>query len=103
MMIPQLPVIEICATNFFVDTRLYELRQVNNPFNTISFHDLAKNDKGFVLIYDMQILNLFLGSEEEFIDRKDLQTIQLPTIQEMDPAGFMDMCREDGRQMRIGR
>lgn len=103
MKIPQLPVVEISGTKFVVDTRLYELRQVTNPFNTISFHDLAKNDKGFVLIYDMQILNLFLGSEEDFIDRKDLQTIQLPTIQEMDPVGFMDMCREDSRQMRIGR
>ena len=103
MKIPELPVVEICATKFFVDTRLYELRQVTNPFNTISFHDLAKNEKGFVLIYDMQIQNLFLGSDQDFMDRKDLQTIQLPNIQEMDPVGFIEMCRDDSRQIRLGR
>jgi len=99
----ELPVVDLCGTKFFVDLEIGALREVDNPFNTIGFYDLAKNDNGYVVIYDPQVRNTFFGSDEELMERQDLKTLQLPTIQEMDPVGFIEMCRNESKQMRLRR
>jgi hypothetical protein len=88
-MIHQLPKVDISGTEFFIDLRLEEFRQVSNPFNTISFVELMENEEGYVLCYDPVKRTAFRGDMEEFEERKaELKLLQLPKLQDMDPVGF---------------
>ena len=88
-MIHELPKVEIGGTEFFIDLRLEEFRQVSNPFNTIPFMELMENEEGYTLCYDPIGRTAFRGDIKEFEERKsELKLLQLPKLQDMDPVGF---------------
>lgn len=88
-MIRELPKVDIGGTEFFIDLRLEEFRQVNNPFNTIQFGELLENEQGYVLCYDPVKKTAFHGDRQELEERKtEIKLIQLPRLQVMDPVGF---------------
>jgi len=88
-MIRELPKVVFGETAFFVDLRLNEFRQVDMPFNNISFENLMDNEDGYVLCFDPQTKNAFNGSMDEFHTRKEeLLLLQVPHFMELDPIGF---------------
>ncbi|MDB5232011.1 MAG: hypothetical protein JWN76_2816 [Chitinophagaceae bacterium] len=86
-----LPKIEIGGTDFYLDIRLNEFRQVNNFMNRFAIDDLYETEKGYLLCFDPKTKNLFTGTKEEFDKRKDLLELQLPSLEKMDPVGFKQM------------
>jgi hypothetical protein len=87
----ELPKIDIGGTQFFIDLRLDEFRQVANPFNRIHFDMMFESVDGFLIQFDPKTKNAFEGSEAEFGHRQDLITVELPSLEKMDPVGFRNM------------
>lgn len=91
MSIRELPKIDFAGTLFYIDLRLNEFREVNNFMNRIDIDSLYETDQGFKCWYDPTSKNIFQGSEGEFVHRqKDLQLLQLPALDKMDPVGFTE-------------
>jgi hypothetical protein len=89
MSVPRgLPKIDVGGTMFYIDLRLDEFRQVDNPFNRIHLDELYETINGYALCFDPQTKNVFNGSEGEFGNRKDLVKVDLPPLEQMDPVGF---------------
>jgi hypothetical protein len=87
--IRELPKVNIGGTEFFIDLRLDEFRQVSNPYNRIEFVELMENEEGYVLCFDTVTKSAFHGTREEFDQRKsELMVLQLPKFKDMDPVGF---------------
>lgn len=90
----ELPKIGIGGTDFFFDMRLGEFREVANPFNRINLDLLHETLNGFALIYDPQTHNVFAGDESAYKARNDLVTVELPTLELMDPVGFKQLVNQ---------
>lgn len=85
----ELPKIDIGGTQFFLDLRLWEMRDVDDFMNKFSIDDLFETGTGFKLCFDPKTRNLFDGSAEEYENRKEeLKIIDLPSLEEMDPVGW---------------
>lgn len=88
-MIRELPKVDLGGTEFFVDLRLNEFRQVTNPYNSISFDELMENEEGYVLCFDPSKKTAFHGDREELAFRKgELKLLQIPHLKDLDPHGF---------------
>lgn len=87
----ELPKINIGGTEFFIDLRLDEFRQVANPFNRIHFDMMFESVDGYLIQFDPITKNAFEGSEAEFGHRQDLITVELPSLEKMDPVGFRNL------------
>ncbi|HEX7691382.1 MAG TPA: hypothetical protein VF408_03275 [Sediminibacterium sp.] len=96
----ELPVIEICGTRFLVDVVKEELRQKDNPRNTIAFYEMMQNDRGFVLCYDRASKTAFRGQEGEYRRRSsELELVQLPPSYQLDQEAFLTVV---SRGLRAG-
>ena len=56
--------------------------------NRIMIDDLHETENGYNRCVDQKTKNLFEGSEGEFVGRKDLLILELPTLEKMDPVGW---------------
>ncbi|MES2329985.1 MAG: hypothetical protein V4539_10305 [Bacteroidota bacterium] len=85
----ELPKIDIGGTQFYLDLRLWEMRDVDDFMNKICIDDLFETENGFKLCFDPKTKNLFQGTEEEYHALKDsLKIIELPSLGEMDAIGW---------------
>jgi hypothetical protein len=85
----ELPKIDIGGTEFYLDLRLWEFRDVDDFMNRINIDDLFDTETGFVLCFDPSTKNLFQGTEEEYQQLKDsLKIIELPSLGELDAIGW---------------
>ena len=80
----QLPTIKIHDTEFHVDIRLMEFRQVSNSDNVISFKNVQDNIDHTAVLYDPKTKNAFQGTWQEMSARKDVVLVKLPCIIETD-------------------
>lgn len=88
-MVRELPKVNIGGTEFYIDLRLEEFRQVMNPYNRIEFVELMENEEGYFLCFDPVKKTAFHGTKEELDQRRpELMLLQLPPFKEMDPAGY---------------
>jgi hypothetical protein len=93
----QLPIIDIGGTNFYLDIRLNQFRDVNNFANSISLDNLYETANGdFKLGFDRSKKNLFTGTREEFVVAKHAVEVTLPRVDKMDPLGVLWKAEEDG-------
>jgi hypothetical protein len=93
----QLPIIDIGGTNFYLDIRLNQFRDVNNFANSISLDDLYETPDGdFKLGFDKRTKNLFTGTREVFDSAKHAVEVTLPRLDKMDPLGVLWKAEEDG-------
>lgn len=75
-----LPMINLYGTEFFLDLRLKELREVNNIHNKIPWHALEQTEFHFLLMYDTTTKNVFTGTEEQAKQRDDVRELILPPL-----------------------
>jgi len=89
----KLPAINLAGTQFYLDLRLWECRDVNDFFNKFSLDDLHElPNGGFICCIDLKTKNLFHGTRDEYDARKhELKIVRLPSIKKMDPVGWRAM------------
>ncbi|RKR80688.1 hypothetical protein BDD43_0820 [Mucilaginibacter gracilis] len=85
----KLPVFTIEGTDFYVDTRLNEFREVDAPWNRISMYELSEGEGGLSgLVYDTLKKNVY----EEIIDPDNIpphvRLVIVPPLKELDPVGL---------------
>ena len=85
----QLPTIKIHDTEFHVDIRLMEFRQVSNSDNVISFKNVQDNIDHTAVLYDPKTKNAFQGTWQEMSARKDVVLVKLPCIIDLDRDGLV--------------
>jgi hypothetical protein len=83
-----LPMINLYGTEFFLDLRLVELRQVDNPVNTIPLNHLNPDKFHFTLLYDTTAMNAFTGTLDEARQRNDIKSLVLPPLDLMISEGI---------------
>lgn len=79
----EIPRQKIFGNEFFVDTMRMELRQVNNPKNTISFEDFSMNQHQIFFDYNLQHKNV---PRPEDTNSPHNTTAWLPLLKDMDPV-----------------
>lgn len=100
MGIRQLPKVNFAGTDFFLDLRLNEFRQVDNFMNSISIDELTEDGDTYALVYDTKIKNVppiivlnILGNlydaGKPFPKRYKIVTI--PSLLTIDPVGMANM------------
>ena len=82
----RLPEVEIAGTNFFLDLRLWEMREVENFANKIDLDDLHDNGFAFEFAFDTRTKNLFV--EENIPEDAHIRYIKLPPLSKLDPIGW---------------
>lgn len=91
----KLPEINIGGTQFYLDLRLNEFREVNDFSNRIDLDLLKDTDNGYQLLFDPKIKNIFSGTQAEFEKREmELVVVSLPSLEKMDPLGFSMLIGE---------
>lgn len=93
-----LPILRIHDTDFYVDLEKLEFRQVDNPKNAISFHDVHDHWTYTSVLYDPQTKNVFRGSEIERNTRPDVILVQLPARTQLDPQYWAERVAERARE-----
>ena len=85
-----MPVFKIEGTDFYVDVRCNEFREVDRPSNCISFDEivdiLEEGVTGFV--YDKETKNLYAGIIDPDNIPDNVTFIVIPQIVELDPVGI---------------
>jgi hypothetical protein len=76
-----LPMVNIYGTEFFLDTRLKELRQVDNPINSISFKHLYEDEFHHILLFDPATKSAFNGN---YMQARQSETAKLIVLPPMD-------------------
>jgi hypothetical protein len=93
----ELPVIDIGGTNFYLDLRLNEFREVENFANRIDLDELYETGTGELkLAFDKYTKNLFEGNREALAEHKNVVVVTLPSRQKMDPLGFVWLMEDQG-------
>lgn len=75
-----LPMINLYGTDFFLDLRLKELRQTDNPTNAIAYKHLSPHEFHFMLWYNTSTKNAFTGTLEQAKQRSDVKALVLPPL-----------------------
>lgn len=75
-----LPMINLYGTDFFIDLRLKELRQTDNPTNVIAYKHLIPHEFHFMLWYNTSTKNAFTGTLEQAKQRSDVKALVLPPL-----------------------
>ena len=83
-----LPIIDIAGTDFLVDLRRMEFREVANPSNKITFYDFQDNGDHLLLQYDTETRNVYRGLDGKLPDPGQVQIIRLQPLDQLDPATF---------------
>jgi hypothetical protein len=93
----QLPIIDIGGTNFYLDLRMNQFREVDDFSNSIDLDDLYELPNGKLMIaFNKADKNLFQGTEEEFKSNPDCVIVRLPSTKNMDPWGTMWLAYDKG-------
>lgn len=84
----QLPVVDIAGTPFYVDVLREELRQQDDPHNSISFNEFDQDGNGYTFLYDKGRKNV----PDSKVDLKHmepwLEWVTIPALMELDPEGI---------------
>lgn len=83
-----LPIINIGRTDFFVDLRRMEFREVGNPVNHITFYDLQDNGDHLLLLYDTTTRNAYQGPGRKLTESNKVKIIRLPPLEKLDPCTY---------------
>lgn len=75
-----LPMINLYGTDFFLDLRLKQLREVDNPGNAISWKHIDDDNFHMSLWYDTKAKNAFSGTMLEARQRDDVKHLHLPPL-----------------------
>lgn len=81
------PVYNLYGTAFVVDVDLLELRQKENPNNTISFLDMEDKGTHYLVLYD-KVEKKQLPFEPDNIDPNHIVAAIVPPLKELDPEGM---------------
>ena len=93
----ELPIITIGAAKFYLDLRLNEFRDVYNFANRINLDDLYETATGeYKCWFDQKEKNLFTGTQDAFHSNKNAIEIMLPSLEKMDPLGFVWLMEDEG-------
>lgn len=84
----KLPVVTIGGTDFYVDVRAEEFREVARSDNRISFDELLWKGDHCELLYDRDTKNVFYGDMDEAAGDPSVQWVKLPPPGELDPVGI---------------
>jgi hypothetical protein len=83
-----LPLVDIVGTAFFVDVLRDELRQQDDPKNTIPFAVFEQDGDGYTFLYDTLQKNT-PDSDTAMEKMEDhCQWVTLPALMELDPEGI---------------
>jgi hypothetical protein len=94
----KLPVVDIGGTEFFLDMRLQEFRQVINPFNTIQFEEFTDTEKGMEILFDSSKRTVFHGTPDELKERQiEIKNVQLQPLWKLDPVGWIEFTADSGK------
>lgn len=88
-----LPVFRMADTDFFVDIRLSEFREVAAPWNSISMKDIKETgEEGTEIAFDRNTKNIY----GEIIDPDNIPNhitlVVVPPLCELDPVGMARKC-----------
>lgn len=75
-----LPVVNVYGTEFFLDMRLKELRQVDDPTNRIDYRQLSIDEFHHVIFFDTRTKNAFDGTYEQARQTDSVKQIILPPL-----------------------
>ena len=99
-----LPTIDIAGTDFFVDLRRMELREVANPANKITFYDFRDNGDHLLLLYDTETRNAYLGPGRKLTETGKVKIIRLQPLDKLDPFTYaLLQGRQDNRLKQLQR
>lgn len=90
----QLPTVKIHDTDFYVDLKGLEFRQVDNPKNAISFRDVQDNGDHTSVMYDPKTKNAFQGTWHEMSEREDVKLIRLPAMINLDREALIGQLNQ---------
>jgi len=99
----KVPVYRVHEKDFSVHLREGEFRQVDDPTNRISFQHLRDNGNHTVIIYDPKTRNAFQGTWREFMERKDVVMVRLPSLINLDRDTLKEIISERGTLDFLGR
>lgn len=85
-----LPVIMIHDTEFLVDIKNLEFIQFDDNANRIHFRDVRDLGSHTEVTYDPTTKNVFRGSLEDRLSRKDVVDVRLPSAIDLDTQGLAD-------------
>jgi hypothetical protein len=75
-----LPMINLYGTDFFLDLRLKQLREADNPGNAISWKHMDEDNFHMSVWYNTTTKNAFSGSMAEARQRDDVKHLHLPPL-----------------------
>lgn len=90
----QLPIVKIHDTDFYVDLKGLEFRQVDNPNNAISFRDVQDNGDHTSVMYDPKTKNAFQGTWHEMSEREDVKLLRLPAMINLDREALIGQLNQ---------
>lgn len=84
-----LPKMQIEGTDFWVDMKRHEFREVSDPYNRFTMGDV-KEDMGFShFLYDTTTKNLYLHPDQENIP-DHVRIVLVPPLKDLDPLGLAE-------------
>lgn len=83
-----LPMVNLYGTEFLLDLRLKELREVDNANNKIPWRALEQAEFHFLLMYNATTKNVFTGTLEQAKQRDDVKELLLPPLDIMIREGI---------------
>ncbi len=97
------PIVTIDNTEFLIDKRIGELREVDMVHNRIPFSELRATQGNMLeFLYDPKTKNAFRGLPEELQSRPDIKHIILPPMTAVDPLSIkrslMHITRQTGER-----
>jgi hypothetical protein len=99
-----LPITDIAGTDFFVDLRRMELREVANPVNKITFYDFRDNGDHLELLYDTETRNTYRGPGRKLEETDKVKIIRLQPLDQLDPFTYgLLQRRQDNRLKQLER
>ncbi|EFK33910.1 Uncharacterised protein [Chryseobacterium gleum] len=81
----ELPSINIEGTDFLIDINKVELREKNNPVNTISIYVMSDVEDGYAFNYSLQEKNI-----PNLISNGEDTSVKIPELVVLDPAGMAE-------------
>lgn len=83
-----LPMVNVYGTEFFLDMRLNELRQVDDPTNRIDYQQLGIDEFHHVIFYDTRTKNAFTGTYQQARLTDSVKQVILPPLDLMIREGI---------------
>ncbi|MBS1525314.1 MAG: hypothetical protein JST19_06685 [Bacteroidetes bacterium] len=105
----QLPIFNMAGTDFYVDIRLNAFREVNAPWNAISFDEIVDHDNTSALAFDTRTHNVYTGIIDPDHIPDEVVLVIVPPLAELDPAGMIrklglrEQTTTDEHQLKKGR